>query len=330
MTERPPENGSPNGDGPRNPFRRHGLAILAIGGAVSSAIQIVTTGRPTTQGLIIAGVILGAGFAPLTYQIGRNRRRNDGTGVPIIDYLMLEQERDALMDRVESYELELQNIRSALEAAFGSTRPYSDEMQIIFDIGTRPSSDHVEESHITMAREGEVVHWYALEAFSRGREQAMHWREVVTHLTRVRAIGHEQVTAVELTSALTPRALITFAPPQRSVRWEVRYRCPGYWDKLRQGGQRFEWMPPPASPGEDNGRRSSARAVTFIFRIPTTLGTLKAYDLPKGVAFEQAAADAHDRTYRIGIADLSALLEPPGTGIDPIKWYLELSPEGAL
>ncbi|MCA2219078.1 hypothetical protein [Jidongwangia harbinensis] len=261
----------------------------------------------------------------LAFQAGKALHKGNPAGVMAIEHAELLERIYMLTDRLEIHELELQNIRSTLEAAFGPAPPYSDDVKIIFDIGDRSVDDQVAEEHVTAAHHGNVVHWYAFEGFSRGRDQAFQFREVLVHLTRAREVGHERVTAVELTTAAAPRALITFTPPHERVLWEVRYRCPGYWDKLRQaGGQRFEWVPPPVGPGETKGRRSVVRAVTFVFRVPATLGTLEAFDLPRGASFRRAATDAHGSTYRIDIRDISALLGPPATAIDPIRWYLEL------
>lgn len=329
MTDPPPEEEPPDGESPWRRFRRHGLSVVAVGGAVANVIQIVTTGRPTTQGLVIVAGTLAAGLVPLAFQIRRSRQQIGYAGGLSMEQVECLERLDMLGDQVEYYEQQLQNIRSALEAAFSTAPPYSDEMTVIFDIGDRPGGDHVEEIHRTSAHPGMVVHWYAFEAFGGGRDQALQWHDMEPKVTREREVGDERVIPVELTSAISPRALITFSPPHRMVKWEARYRSPGYWNGLRERGQSFEWVPPLAGLGENGGRRSSVRVANFVFRVPVSMGTLEALKMPPGIALRPVAADAHGRTYRVDIDDPSVFLGAPGAAVDPIAWYLVLRSEGA-
>src|SRR5262245_39859848 len=88
-----------------------GYYILHFAGTVANAIQILTAGRPTTDGLVIAGFIVCAALLPFAYQLGRGRMGGE--------IAALTGERDMHVE-------ELRHTRILLEGTLGAYRPYDD------------------------------------------------------------------------------------------------------------------------------------------------------------------------------------------------------------
>ncbi|MEV6345473.1 hypothetical protein [Actinoplanes sp. NPDC051851] len=281
--------------------------VGALIGTVANGIQILTAGRATTEGLVIAAFIIFAAALPLAYQIGR---RTGGAAVPHDD--LLGQVKDA------------DNTRRVLGGTLGTYRPYSEDWRIIFDIGESKGDDTVEEIHTTRPYLAERVYWCLFEAFNRGRDHQLGWEDIDLHVTRPPASTGEpqQVKVVKLDGKSVPRALITFAPPHHEVTWMASYRAPGYWDPLRQSAhvQYFEWLPPAVGLDEDGDRRSPVGSAVFVFRVPNGVGTLVPQGLPPGVTFrEKPNGLASMREYEFSVA-----AETIAQAMEPIGWNLRL------
>lgn len=331
MTEPDPREQQHRGTGPRHALRKGIVPFAVVSGAVANGIQILSAGGPTTLGLIIAGATVVVGMVPLGIRLARMFRPPLPPGAQSIQLAEREQELTMVHARLRNSEDEWRNMTSAIEATF-TDPPYTDEMTIVFTIGEKAGGDRVEEHHVTAASHaGAAVHWYAFEAFSRGREHALYWDEVKLRVTREPDIYHElqQAKAIRLTSIPTARALVVFAPPRGRVRWSARYDSPGLWDQLRQKFQKAEWIPPLARADEDGGRRSTVQSITFVFRVPRTLGELEVNDHPQCADFRFASQDAHSRSYTLVIRDTSELLDHTGSAPEPVRWRMLLNPEDA-
>jgi hypothetical protein len=294
--------------GQRNALRI-GSTLLVIIGTAANIIQVLTAGRPSILGILLVGSAAYIASLRVAFLAGRGQK--NGVAAMRAD--------------------ELRTTRSVIEGTLGAYRPYNDERTIVFDIGESADADGVEEYHTTTPHHSPVVYWCLFEAFSRGPDQVLSWSEVDLHVTRTPEVQQEpqQAGVVRLQNEPVPRALIAFAPPRSKVVWTAKYSSPGYWDQLRQTGQLFEWIPPSTGPDEPTERRSPVQAITFVFRVPASLGTLEIYGVPAGVEVRPSAhgvnAETAVREYRCIIADISALPGPSDRLVDPVRLHFRLS-----
>ncbi|WP_328475341.1 hypothetical protein OHA21_18710 [Actinoplanes sp. NBC_00393] len=281
-----------------------GPSFAAVGGLAATVIQIATLDRFTPAGMVALGFVVAVSLLPVGYQLALNG--SDG-GPAVVA-------------------AELDRTKNALDSTFAGYRPYHDDRTIVFNIGERPDDDTIEEYHVTRAAPGSIVHWFHLEALNREASHKLTWADIKLVLNRQPEPPGEPQAAVEIRlPGNPPRALVLFAPPRDRVQWSASYRSPGYWDLLRRGGlQEFEWIPPAIGLEEESKRRSPVRSLTFVFRVPASLGWLsdpQTQMLPSGVTFERDDAGQH----RYTVQDVAGLPGVAGrAAVNPISWSLKL------
>ncbi|MBW6435097.1 hypothetical protein KZ829_15245 [Actinoplanes hulinensis] len=285
-----------------------GPSFMAISGLAATVIQIASFDRFTTEGLVTLGFIAAASLLPVAYQLILNGESGESAMAA------------ADLDRARA---DVERTRNALDGTFAGYRPYRDDRTIVFNIGEDADGDSIEEHHVTEAAEGSIVHWFHLEALNRGPNHNLTWEKIRLLLTRKPDLAHEPQAAVEIRlPGNPPRALVLFAPPKDRVRWSASYRSPGYWDPLRREGyQEFSWAPPAIGLDEESERRSPVRSLTFVFRVPASLGSLlEPQRLPDEVTFEHDDAGL----YRYTVRDVAGLPGVGGSAVNPISWSLKL------